>query len=57
MTFVENEPVKKVGVLSNVAIFYYVNSKDAVCGKPLWKTPVENSVETVEKLWFSTGIS
>ena len=53
----ENLPVKKVGVLSKNLLFDYVNQWYDNCGKPLWITPVEKSVEIVEKSRFSTGIS
>ena len=49
--------VKKVGVLSKSLFFNYVNLPEEGCGKALWKTPVENSVEIVEKYRFSTAIS
>ena len=50
-------PVKKVGVLSNYLHFVYVNKFCISCGEGLWKTPVENPVEIVEKSRFSTGNS
>ena len=54
--FVEILPVKKVGLLSKYLLFGYVNQVTRFCGKYLWRTPVDNSVEIVEKSWFSTGI-
>ena len=55
--FVEYLPVKKVDVLSIFLQFNYVNLLYCICGRRLWKTPVDKSVEIVEKSWFSTGIS
>ena len=55
--FVTIMPVKKVGVLSNYLHFVYVNKFCISCGEGLWKTPVENPVEIVEKSRFSTGNS
>lgn len=55
--FVEYLPVKKVDVLSIFLQFNYVNRLYCICGRRLWKTPVDKSVEIVEKSWFSTGIS
>lgn len=48
---------EKVGKLSKSALKNYVNSKWISTGYPLWKTPVDKSVEIVEKFGFSTSIS
>jgi len=57
IAFVEYLPVKKVGVLSNFLLFDYVNPQFSNCRKVLWISPVDKSVETVEKSRFSTAIS
>jgi hypothetical protein len=47
---------EKVGNLSKGVIKTYVNQPLPVFTDPLWKTLVDNSVENVEKLEFSTDI-
>ncbi len=53
----DNVFFEKVRYPSKSAANYYVNRFCISCGKYLWKTPVDNSVEIVEKSRFSTGIS
>ena len=46
---------EKVGNLSKTAANHYVNQKWILPAAPLWKIPVDKSVEIVEKFGFSTG--